>query len=69
MKIRVIHVIPICALLLNNLALAQDPDRSDIQALREELEQMRVEYETRISDLESRLEAAEITAARSQFRH
>ena len=60
MKIHVRHLVLLCALLLNNPALAQD--RSDIQALREELEQMRVEYETRISDLESRLEAAEIAA-------
>jgi len=62
MKFRVIFVVPLCALLLNNLALAQDPDRSDIQALREELNQMRIEYESRISDLESRLEAAEFAA-------
>ncbi len=62
MKFRVRHVVPLCALLLNNPVLAQEPDHSDIQALRDELKQMRIEYESRISDLESRLEAAEITA-------
>ena len=62
MKIGVRHVPAVCAVVLSSLVLAQEPGSSDIQALREELKQMRIEYESRISDLESRLEAAELAA-------
>jgi hypothetical protein len=56
------HVPAVCAVFLSSLVLAQEPGSSDIQALREELKQMRIEYEGRISDLEARLEAAEQAA-------
>jgi hypothetical protein len=59
MKFRVRHILALSAIFLNSLAFAQEAGSSDIQALREELKQMRIEYESRISDLESRLEAAE----------
>jgi hypothetical protein len=62
MKFRFTHVVLGCVLFLSNQTFAQEPDRSDIQALREELRQMRIEYESRISDLESRLEVAENVA-------
>jgi hypothetical protein len=44
-------------------ASAQDGQPSEIEALREEIRNMRVEYETRIADLEARLDAAEQKAA------
>ena len=59
MKFRFTYVVLGCVLFLSSQTFAQEPDRSDIQALREELRQMRIEYESRISDLESRLEVAE----------
>jgi len=62
MKFRVRHILPVCAIVISGLALAQEPGNTDIQALREDLKQMRSEYEARISDLELRLEAAEKAA-------
>jgi hypothetical protein len=59
MKFRVRHILPVCAIFLSSLAAAQNSGNPDIQALREELKLMRIEYESRISDLEMRLEAAE----------
>jgi len=62
MNLRVRQLLPAAAIFLSSLSLAQDSDHSDIEALRQELEQMRVDYESRISDLELRLEAAEKAA-------
>jgi hypothetical protein len=62
MKFRVRHILAVCAIFLSSLVLAQEPGSSELQALREELKQMRIEYESRISDLEVRLEAAEQAA-------
>ena len=46
-------------------AWAGDEPAAEIDVLREELRQMRAEYETRIADLEARLDAAEQTDGRS----
>jgi hypothetical protein len=62
MNSNVRHLLAAGALLLSSQSLAQSSPNTDIELLREELKQMRVEYETRISDLELRLAAAEKAA-------
>lgn len=44
-------------------ATAEQQEPSEIDALRQEIRQMRIDYESRIADLEARLDAAEQTAA------
>jgi hypothetical protein len=63
MKFCVRQVLAACLILISSIAAAQEVDIDDIQALREELTQMRQEYESRIADLESRLVAAEKAAS------
>ena len=59
MKLRVLHLPLACALIICSPVLAQDGQGTELEALREEIRQMRSEYETRIADLEARLDAAE----------
>jgi hypothetical protein len=46
--------------------LAQSPDETELQVLREEIRSMRMEYESRIADLEARLDAAERAASSTE---
>jgi hypothetical protein len=55
MKIRLWNALPLCALLHTSPTLAQP--ESQIELLRAEIRAMRTEYEARIADLETRLEA------------
>jgi len=63
MNTRWLYLLPAWALLCSPLALAQDGQNAELDALREEIRSMRTEYETRIADLEARLDAAERAAA------
>jgi hypothetical protein len=65
MKFCVRQVLAACLIFISSIAAAQEADIDDIQALREELRQMRLEYESRIADLESRLIAAEKATAKA----
>lgn len=58
------HVLLACVIFNSTGLHAEGAADSDIQALKEEVRQMRAEYETRIADLEARLETAEASAAR-----
>jgi hypothetical protein len=62
MNYRLTHMLIACALLFSPEGQAQDTVESEIQALRQEVMQMRSEYEARINDLESRLAKAEKAA-------
>jgi hypothetical protein len=65
MKTRILCLPVAWALLSCSLALAQSTQEADLEALREEIRMLRADYETRIADLEARLDAAEQTAADS----
>jgi hypothetical protein len=52
-----------CLLLFCPPVLAEQGQSAELDALREEIRNMRTEYEARIADLEARLDAAEKTAA------
>jgi len=58
MKIRLRHL-PLACVLFCSPALAQEKQGAELDALREEIRSMRIEYEARIADLEARLDAAE----------
>ncbi|MBT8048923.1 MAG: DNA-binding protein [Xanthomonadales bacterium] len=59
MKIRWQHLLCTGVLLLSNPLWAQQEGKSELDALREEIRQMRSDYEARIAGLEARLDAAE----------
>lgn len=59
MKIRWQHLLWAGVFLFSSQVLAQPAETSELDALREEIRQMRSDYETRIADLEARLDAAE----------
>ncbi len=59
MKIQLRHLLMVCVLLCCSGGLAQAAQSNELDALREEIRQMRSDYETRIADLEARLDAAE----------
>jgi hypothetical protein len=52
-----------CVLLFCSPAVAQQGQSAELDALREEIRSMRIEYEARIADLEARLDAAEELSA------
>ena len=66
MKIRKIHVLLAMAMTASSNLSAQPESSPDIAVLRQEIQQMRNEYETRIADLESRLDAAEKVAMQAE---
>jgi hypothetical protein len=53
------HLPLACVLLFSSQVFAQTDDSDELGALREEIRLMRSEYESRIADLEARLDAAE----------
>jgi hypothetical protein len=55
-------VLAVCALLISPAGQAQDDVNAELQALRQEVMQMRADYEARISELEARLAQAEKSA-------
>ena len=59
MKIRRWHLPLACVLLCCSGGIAQAGQNDELDVLREEIRQMRSDYETRIADLEARLDAAE----------
>ncbi len=59
MKIRLRHLPLVCVLLCCSGGFAQAGQSNELDALREEIRQMRSDYEARIADLEARLDAAE----------
>jgi hypothetical protein len=63
MNYRLAHVLATCVILISPAVQAQDSVNAELEALRQEVLQMRTDYESRISDLEARLAAAEKTAA------
>jgi hypothetical protein len=65
MKTRLLFL-PLAWGLLSASLAAQEVQDSDLDALREEIRSMRAEYEARIADLESRLDAAERAAAQAK---
>lgn len=58
MNISLRHLPLAVVLLFSSQVFAQTQDSSELDALREEIRQMRNEYESRIADLEARLDAA-----------
>jgi len=65
MRNPLLHLPLACAVLFASQAFAQDNHRDELQELREEIRLMRNEYEARIADLETRLDAAENAATHS----
>jgi hypothetical protein len=65
MKTRILCLPLAWALLSCSPALAQSAKDADLEALRQEIRMLRADYETRIADLEARLDAAENAAAES----
>jgi hypothetical protein len=59
MKIQLRYLLLVCVLLCCSGGFAQAGQGNELDALREEIRQMRSDYETRIADLEARLDAAE----------
>ena len=55
------NILFVCACMIPAGTMAQTPEATELDLLRQELRQLRTEYETRISDLEQRLAAAEQT--------
>jgi hypothetical protein len=59
MKIQLRYLLLVCVLLCCSGGFAQAGQGNELDALREEIRQMRSDYETRIADLEARIDAAE----------
>ena len=63
MKYRLTHMLAACVIFISPAGQAQDSVSAELEALRQEVMQMRNDYEARISDLEARLAQAEKSAA------
>jgi len=59
MKNQLMHLPLVCVLLCCSGGFAQAGQGNELDALREEIRQMRIDYEARIADLEARLDNAE----------